>query len=173
DSSRGVLVNERHAARVHRLAGEASSERAMPPAIVEQPAEDSALMREEIFGPVLPVVAYRTLDDAYRIIEEREKPLTLYLFSRDRRVQRDAPRRTRAGGTAINDTLLQFYQLTLPFGGVGNSGVGKGHGRFGFEAFSNARGVLEQPTRFSMIQLLYPPYTKFKQKLIDLTLRFF
>ncbi|HEV2721531.1 MAG TPA: aldehyde dehydrogenase family protein [Thermoanaerobaculia bacterium] len=173
DASRGVLVNERHAARLHRLAGEASSDRAMAPAIVEQPADNSEVMREEIFGPVLPIVTYRTLDDAYRVIEEREKPLTLYLFSRDRRVQRDVLRRTRAGGTAVNDTLLQFYQLNLPFGGVGNSGVGKSHGRFGFEAFSNARGVLEQPTRFSMIQLLYPPYTKFKQKLIDLTLRYF
>src|SRR6184192_4520218 len=82
-------------------------------------------------------------------------------------------RRTRAGGTAVNDTLLHFYQLNLPFGGVGNSGVGKGHGVFGFEAFSNARGVFEQPTRFSMIQLLYPPYTGFKQKLIDLTVKYF
>ena len=97
----------------------------------------------------------------------------LYLFSRDARVKRDVLRRTRAGGTAVNDTLLHFYQLNLPFGGVGNSGVGKGHGVFGFEAFSNARGVLEQPTRFSMIQLLYPPYTGFKQKLIDLTVKYF
>ncbi|HKS23271.1 MAG TPA: aldehyde dehydrogenase family protein [Thermoanaerobaculia bacterium] len=173
DASRGVLVNERHAARVRRMIGSTSSDRALPPTIVEQPAADSALMREEIFGPVLPVLPYCTLDDALRIIAEREKPLALYLFSRDRRVQRDVLLRTRAGGTAINDTLLHFYQLNLPFGGVGNSGVGKGHGRFGFEAFSNARGVFEQPTRFSMIQLLYPPYTRLKQKLIDLTLRYF
>jgi len=173
DVTRSMLVNERHAARVRRLIGSSSTDRAMPPTIVEQPAEDSDVMREEIFGPVLPVLTYRTLDDALRIIGEREKPLALYLFSRDRRVQRDVLRRTRAGGTAINDTLLHFYQLNLPFGGVGNSGVGKGHGRFGFEAFSNARGVFEQPTRWSMIQLLYPPYTRFKQKLIDLTLKYF
>ena len=173
DASRGVLVNERHAARVRRLIGSTSSDRALPPTIVEQPAEDSDVMREEIFGPVLPVLTYQTLDDALRIIGEREKPLALYLFSRDRRVQREVLRRTRAGGTAINDTLLHFYQLNLPFGGVGNSGVGKGHGRFGFEAFSNARGVFEQPTRWSLIQLLYPPYTQFKQKLIDLTLKYF
>ena len=173
DATRSMLVNERHAARVRRLIGSPSNDRALPPTIVEQPAEESELMREEIFGPVLPVLTYDTLDDALRIIAEREKPLALYLFSRDRRVQRDVLRRTRAGGTAINDTLLQFYQLNLPFGGVGNSGVGKGHGRFGFEAFSNARGVFEQPTRWSLIQLLYPPYTKLKQKLIDLTLRYF
>jgi aldehyde dehydrogenase (NAD+) len=175
DASRGVMVNERHAARVRRLVDmpPATDARAIPPTIVDGAAEDAPVMQEEIFGPVLPILPYRTLDDAVRVIAERETPLVLYLFSRDARVQREVLRRTRAGGTAINDTLLHFYQLNLPFGGAGNSGVGKGHGVFGFEAFSNARGVFEQPTRFSMIQLLYPPYTKFKQKLIDLTLKYF
>jgi aldehyde dehydrogenase (NAD+) len=173
DDQRGVLVNEKHAARVRRLIGDPSSDRAIPPTIVENAAEDSDLMREEIFGPVLPVLAYQTLDDAYRIIAAREKPLVLYLFSRDARVKRDVLRATRAGGTVVNDTLLHFYQLNLPFGGVGDSGVGKSHGFFGFEAFSNARGVFEQTTRFSTMQLLYPPYTAFKQKLIDLTLKYF
>jgi len=175
DASRGVMVNERHAARVRRLVDmpAAADARAMPPTIVDGAAENAPVMQEEIFGPVLPILPYHTLDDAVRIVGERETPLVLYLFSRDARVQREVLRRTRAGGTAINDTLLHFYQLNLPFGGAGNSGVGKGHGVFGFEAFSNARGVFEQPTRFSMIQLLYPPYTKFKQKLIDLTLKYF
>ena len=72
----------------------------------------------------------------------------------------------------INDTLVHFYQVNLPFGGVGNSGIGKAHGFYGFAAFSNARGVVEQPTRFSAIQLLYPPYTDFKRKLIDFMLRY-
>jgi len=175
DASRGVMVTERHAARVRRLVDmpAATDARAIPPTIVDGAAEDAPVMQKEIFGPVLPILPYRTLDDAVRIVAERETPLVLYLFSRDARVQREVLRRTRAGGTAINDTLLHFYQLNLPFGGAGNSGVGKGHGVFGFEAFSNARGVFEQPTRFSMIQLLYPPYTKFKQKLIDLTLKYF
>jgi aldehyde dehydrogenase (NAD+) len=101
----------------------------------------------------------------------KEKPLVLYLFSRDRRVKERVLRETSAGGTVINDTLIHFYQLNLPFGGVGQSGMGKAHGRFGFEAFSNARGVLEQPLTFSGIQLMYPPYTKLKQKLIDFTVR--
>ncbi len=111
--------------------------------------------------------------DALRIINEKERPLVLYLFSRSRRVIRDVLAKTSAGGTAVNDTLVHFYQLNLPFGGIGNSGIGKAHGVFGFEAFSNLRGVFEQPTRFSTIQLLYPPYTAFKQKLIDLTLKYF
>jgi aldehyde dehydrogenase (NAD+) len=180
-----LLVNDRHAERVKRLfddavehgativAGGTFDGRRMAPTILADVPPDSALMREEIFGPILPVISYRSLDDALRLIEERERPLVLYLFSRARDVVRSMIRRTRAGGTVVNDTLIHFYQLNLPFGGVGNSGIGRGHGFFGFEAFSNVRGVLEQPTRFSGIQFLYPPYTRFKQKLIDLTVKYF
>ncbi|HKO58542.1 MAG TPA: aldehyde dehydrogenase family protein, partial [Thermoanaerobaculia bacterium] len=129
--------------------------------------------RDEIFGPVLPLLTYRNLDEALQAIDEREKPLVLYLFTKSRRVIKEVLAKTRAGGTAINHTLIHFYQLNLPFGGIGNSGVGKGHGFFGFEAFSNARGVLEQRIPFSAIELMFPPYTRLKQKLIDLTLRWF
>ncbi len=180
----GWLVNDRHAARVKRLfegavdrgaavvSGGTFDGRRVAPTILENVAPDAPVMQEEIFGPLLPIVPYRTLDDALRVINEREKPLVLYVFSRSRAVVREVLRRTRAGGTAVNDTLVQFYQHNLPFGGVGNSGIGKSHGFFGFEAFSNARGVLEQPTRFSAIQLFYPPYTKLKQKLIDFTIKY-
>ena len=78
---------------------------------------------------------------------------------------------TSAGGTVINDTLVHFYQTYLPFGGVGQSGIGRAHGFYGFASFSNTRAILEQPTRFSALQVFYPPYSRFKQKLIDLTLR--
>jgi aldehyde dehydrogenase (NAD+) len=181
----GLIVNDRHAARVKHLFDDAVSggaevvaggrfeQRAIAPALLANVDPESPLMQQEIFGPLLPMMTYRTLDDALRIIAAREKPLVLYLFSRSRKVIEDVLRRTTAGGTAINDTLVQFYQLNLPFGGVGESGIGKAHGQFGFEAFSNARAVFEQPTRFSAIQLLYPPYTNFKKKLIDLTLRYF
>ena len=163
-----LLINERHAARISRLAqGATPGGRNIPLTILEDVLPD-----EEIFGPLLPVISYRDLDEALRIVNDREKPLVLYLFSRDRRVINRVLQRTRAGGTVVNDTLVHFYQVNLPFGGVGESGFGKAHGRWGFEAFSNARAVLEQPTRFSMIQLLYPPYTAFKQKLIDFTLRY-
>jgi aldehyde dehydrogenase (NAD+) len=180
----GWLVNDRHAARVKRLfdgaiaggaqvvAGGTFDQRKVAPTVLDNVAPDSAVMQEEIFGPLLPIIRYRSLDDALRMINEREKPLVLYLFSRSRAVIRDVLRGTRAGGTAVNDTLVHFYQRNLPFGGVGNSGVGKAHGFYGFEAFSNARGVLEQPLPFSTIQLLYPPYNKFKQKLIDFTIKY-
>ncbi len=169
-----LLVNDRHAARINKLAGGLTAEgRRVPLTIMETVAADAPVMREEIFGPLLPVISYRDIGEALRIINEREKPLVLYLFSRERAVIDTVLRHTRAGGSVINDTLIHFYQLNLPFGGVGGSGMGKAHGFFGFEAFSNARGVLEQPTRYSLIQLLYPPYTAFKKKLIDFTLRYF
>jgi aldehyde dehydrogenase (NAD+) len=185
DSARGLLVNDAHAARIRAMlddavgngaelvAGGIAKERDVSPTVLDRVSADSSVMRHEIFGPVLPIIPYRTIDEALRVIGEREKPLVLYLFSRSKRFVRDVLARTSAGGTVVNDTLVHFYQVNLPFGGVGESGMGKAHGFFGFEAFSNARGILEQPTRFSAIQLMYPPYTAFKQKLIDLALKYF
>jgi aldehyde dehydrogenase (NAD+) len=167
-----LLVNDRQAARIKRLAGDKVDGRRVSLKILENVPADAPVMEEEIFGPLLPIVPYRDIAEALQIVNEREKPLVLYLFSRNRDVIDTVLRETRAGGSVINDTLVHFYQLNLPFGGVGQSGIGKAHGRFGFEAFSNARGVLEQPTRFSGIQLLYPPYTRLKQKLIDIALRY-
>jgi len=182
--SRGVIVNDRHAARVQRLLdsaiaagaevfmGGTGEGREIAPTVLTNVPSDAPVMQEEIFGPLLPVMTYRTLDEAYAMIEAREKPLVLYLFSRDRGVVREVIRRTRAGGTVVNHALIHFYQLGLPFGGVGHSGFGKAHGFFGFEAFSNARGVLDQRLPFSAIDLLFPPYGgKLKQRLIDFTLR--
>lgn len=167
-----LLVNDRHAARINRLADGVTAEgRRVPMTILEDVSTEAAVMQEEIFGPLLPIIPYQDIAEALRIINQRERPLVLYLFSRKREVIDTVLRETRAGGSVINDTLIHFYQLNLPFGGVGGSGIGKSHGRWGFEAFSNARAVLEQPTPFSGIQLLYPPYTRLKQKLIDFTLR--
>jgi aldehyde dehydrogenase (NAD+) len=183
-TARGWIVNERHAARVKRLidgavAGGAEvleggtvQGREIVPTLLANVAPDAAVMQEEIFGPILPVLTYRTLDEAFELIESKEHPLVLYIFSRTRKVAREILRRTRAGGTAINQTLVHFYQLELPFGGVGHSGVGKSHGFAGFEAFSNPRGVLDQKLPFSAIELLYPPYKgRVKQWLIDFTVR--
>jgi aldehyde dehydrogenase (NAD+) len=183
EGNRGVIVNERHAARLKALVdsavargaqvlvGGTSRDREVAPTVLTGVPADAPILQEEIFGPLLPLVTFESREDAYRIIAGREKPLVLYLFSRDRRVIDEVLARTSAGGTVVNDTLVHFYQTNLPFGGVGNSGVGKSHGFYGFEAFSNARGVLEQPTRFSIVQMVYPPYTKFRQKLIDFTLK--
>lgn len=179
----GQMVNDRHAHRVKRLLDDAvergativtggtANGRDIAPTVLAGVSPDALIMRDEIFGPLLPVMTYRTREEAVRIINEREKPLVMYVFSRDRSVVRRLLRETSAGGTVINDTLVHFFQLNLPFGGVGNSGMGKSHGFFGFEAFSNARGVMEQPTRLSTIQLIYPPYTPLKKKIIEFLLR--
>lgn len=185
--SYGRVVNERHHGRLSRILDEAvaagarvlrggkgeSAQKFFPPTILENAPAESAVMREEIFGPVLPVVPYDDLDEAIRLINEKDKPLALYIFSRDQRVIDRVLSSTSAGGTMINDVALHFFQANLPFGGVGVSGFGKSHGWFGFEAFSNARGVVRQLTRFSGIQFMYPPYGKLAKKLIDLTIRYF
>ncbi|HUR80367.1 MAG TPA: aldehyde dehydrogenase family protein [Thermoanaerobaculia bacterium] len=184
EGSRGVIVNDRHAARVKRLVDDAVASgatvevggacrgRDIEPTVLTNVQPDAPVMQEEIFGPVLPVMTYRSLSDAYEIIAQREKPLVLYIFSRNRRVVRDILAHTSAGGTAINHTLIQFYALDLPFGGVGHSGVGKSHGFYGFEAFSNARGVLDQRMTFSSLEMMFPPYGgKLQRWLIDFTLR--
>ena len=183
-AARGWLVNDRHAARVKRLIdtaveqgatvvmGGTGSGRDIAPTILADVPPDAPVMQEEIFGPILPIVTYRTLEEAFAIINAKEHPLVLYIFSRAKSAVREILRRTRAGGTTVNQTLVHFYQLELPFGGVGNSGVGKSHGFHGFEAFSNPRGLLEQKLPYSAIELLYPPYKgKLKQFLIDFTVR--
>jgi aldehyde dehydrogenase (NAD+) len=184
-ASRSILVNDRHAARVRRLldeavaagaeivAGGSGEGRELAPIILTNVPPDAAVMREEIFGPILPVLAYRRLDEALATIEARERPLVLYVFSRARRAMREIVARTRAGGTSINHALIHFYQLGLPFGGVGQSGIGKSHGYYGFQAFSNARGVLRQALPFSALDLLHPPYgAKLQRWLIDFTVRY-
>jgi aldehyde dehydrogenase (NAD+) len=183
--ARTLVVNSAHAARIKSMFDSATAHgatvysggkfdgRDISPTILEGVRPDEAVMQEEIFGPLLPVFPYRDLDEALRFIAGKEKPLVLYVFSRNKSVVQKVMSGTSAGGTAVNETVIHFNQTNLPFGGVGESGVGKSHGFFGFEAFSNARGVLEQPTRWATIQLMYPPYTKLKQKLIDLTLKYF
>jgi aldehyde dehydrogenase (NAD+) len=184
-SGRPIVVNDRHAARVQRLLDDAvaggatisrggtSRGRDIDATVLTGVSPDAAIMTEEIFGPILPVLTYRDRAEVYKHIAANEKPLALYLFAKNRSVIREILARTAAGGSAVNHVVLQFFQPYLPFGGSGNSGIGKGHGFFGFEAFSNPRGVYYQTTPLSAITFMMPPYTKLKQKLIDLTIRWF
>ena len=113
------------------------------------------------------------MDAAVAFVNARAKPLALYVFSGNTHQAEGLIARTTAGGGCINDTVIHFAHTGLPSGGVNTSGFGKAHGFYGFEAFSNARGLLRQPTRFSAIQLMYPPFTGFVRRMIDLTLRYF
>lgn len=143
------------------------------PTLLTEVDPASPIMQEEIFGPLLPILKVPDMDAAVAFVNARPKPLALYVFSGDRRNAESLIARTTAGGGCINDTLLHFAHTGLPTGGVNTSGFGKAHGRHGFETFSNARGILRQRSRYSAIQLMYPPYTGFARRLIDLTLKHF
>jgi coniferyl-aldehyde dehydrogenase len=115
------------------------------------------VMQQEIFGPLLPVVAYDTLDQALHYINERPRPLALYYFGMSGKSQRKVLEHTHSGGVCINDTLLHVAVDDIPFGGVGSSGMGHYHGREGFLTLSKAKGVFSKG-RLNSSKLIYPPY---------------
>ena len=117
-------------------------------------------MTDEIFGPILPVVTVRSLDEAIEWVNSRPKPLAAYLFTRARTVRERVIREVSAGGMVINHLIFQVSTARLPFGGVGTSGMGAYHGKWGFEEFSHRKAVLTKPTRPDLSALVYPPYTE-------------
>jgi len=178
------IIHDRHHTRLLRLLQDSRglvvfggendpATRYIGPTLLTEVEPGSPIMQEEIFGPLLPILKVPDMEAAAAFVNARPKPLALYVFSGDRRNTEALIASTTAGGGCINDTLLHFAHTGLPTGGVNTSGFGKAHGRHGFEAFSNARGILRQRTRFSAIQLMYPPYTGFVRRLINLTLRHF
>jgi aldehyde dehydrogenase (NAD+) len=180
------IVNVRHFDRILALVDDARARGAevvatgvpdktslrIPPTVVRSVDPSSAILREEIFGPVIPIVKWKSRAEAIDFVNGRDKPLALYVMTRDMAWRDEVLARTSAGTTGVNDTMNQFLHHYLPFGGVGGSGLGKAHGRAGFELFSNARSVLQQ-RRWNAIDLLYPPYTPIKRKIADLLLRWF
>jgi coniferyl-aldehyde dehydrogenase len=142
--------------------------RVIPPTVIAHAREDLAILQEEIFGPILPVVSYRTLDDALRYVNDRPRPLALYYFDHDRaRIER-VLRETTAGGVTINDCIFHLPQHNLPFGGVGPSGMGAYHGFDGFAAFSKKKGVFIQGFggQFLFPRFFSPPYRRISDRLI-------
>jgi coniferyl-aldehyde dehydrogenase len=141
--------------------------RRLAPTLVVGVSDDMAIMREEIFGPLLPVESYRTFDEAIAKINGRPHPLALYWFGNDRTERARVLRETQAGGVTINDTLWHFAHEGLPFGGVGASGSGSYHGVYGFATFSNAKPVFVQ-ARYAPARLLYPPYGRMFERVLAL-----
>ncbi|WP_266366127.1 aldehyde dehydrogenase family protein [Tellurirhabdus rosea] len=178
------IVNARHFQRIKSLLDEAvrggatitlggrtrAEDNFIEPTVVENVTDSMRIMQEEIFGPVLPVVTYRSNEEVVKLINSREKPLALYINSRDEASIRYFLEHTTAGDTIINDLLLQFTNPELPFGGVNNSGIGKSNGFFGFQEFSNARGVMRR--QFGTMKFIYPPYTEKVRKLIGYLVRY-
>lgn len=138
-------------------AGRADAERLIPPTLILEPGDDSKVMQDEIFGPILPIHGYANLDAALAYVETHDRPLALYPFSNDRRTVETILSRLIAGGVTVNDTLLHFAANHLPFGGIGPSGMGQYHGRAGFDAFTKAMPVLWQ-ARFTATDFIKPPY---------------
>ena len=139
--------------------GSESSGLMIQPTIVVDPDPAEPLMTDEIFGPVLPVVTVGSLDEAIGFVNSRPKPLGAYLFTDSKSVRERFIREVSAGGMVVNHTAFQFATTKLPFGGVGQSGIGAYHGKWGFEEFSHRKSVLTKPTRPDASALLYPPYT--------------
>lgn len=146
-------------ASVHTLTGEPSdsSSRKIPPTVVLGVTPDMQIMQDEIFGPILPIMEYRDLDEAIAYINARERPLALYWFGQDSARQQRVLTETISGGVTINDCVWHFAQESQPFGGVGASGQGAYHGEHGFRTFSKEKPAFSQ-SRLSAIKLLYPPY---------------
>ncbi|CAN5132463.1 coniferyl aldehyde dehydrogenase [soil metagenome] len=181
-----TIINDRHFARLQNLVMEASSigaavhllsnaepdpaSRLMPPLALTGIPADAKIMSEEIFGPLLPLVGYASLDDALAYVTARARPLALYIFEREQAAIDKILQGTVAGGVTINDTLLHFSQEDLPFGGVGMSGMGAYHGRAGFDTFSHLKPVFRQ-SRINGMDLLNPPYGKKLEYMLKLLVR--
>ncbi|MEE8544542.1 MAG: aldehyde dehydrogenase family protein, partial [Alphaproteobacteria bacterium] len=183
-----AIVNERHYRRLAGLvekardggarvveinpAGESlgPGARKFPPTLVIGAGEQSAVMSEEIFGPVLPIVPYGDLGQAIDYVNARPRPLALYHFDGDRGRAERVLRETTSGGVALNDTLLQYALNDLPFGGVGPSGMGAYHGRDGFETFSHSKSVFAQ-SGLSGSAMLFPPFGRVAERMLKLLIR--
>jgi len=160
------IINERHFDRLLQLMKSGwivhgghcqKKDLYIAPTIMDQVSPEESLMQEEIFGPLLPLIEYSDMDEAIDFINRRPRPLALYCFSESREIQRKVLRQTSSGGGCINDTLSHIGSQELPFGGIGDSGMGAYHGKFSFETFTHRRGILFRSNLMD-VPLRYPPY---------------
>ena len=163
----GRIVSLHHFDRLIRLLASGTiyhggqherAERFIAPTVLVNVLPESPAMQEEIFGPILPILEVSSVNEVIELVNERASPLALYLFSEDRSVTERILNSTISGGAVVNDCTLQPIIHELPFGGVGNSGMGKYHGEWGFRAYTNARGVLFHSTLLDFGGVRYPPY---------------
>ena len=174
-----AIINERQLARLNAYIKDATDKgatliplydqgqaRRMAHSLLLNVSDDMTVMQDEIFGPVLPIVPYRGLDQAFAYINQRPRPLALYYFGYNKSEQDRVLHETHSGGVCLNDTLLHVAQDDMPFGGIGASGMGHYHGHEGFLTFSKAKGVLVKQ-RLNAAKLIYPPYGNVIQKLIQ------
>lgn len=177
------IVNARHTLRIRRLLDDACARGArivtggdvreaqhyVSPTVLDDVPDDAAILKEEIFGPLLPVIRFRKLDEVIARINGGDKPLALYIWGKDKVSIRRVLDATSSGGACVNNTVVHALHPLLPFGGINNSGIGSTHGEFGFRAFSHARAIAD--TRVGMVHLFFPPYTARVRRIIEMTLR--
>lgn len=180
DESFNRIVNAHHFNRISRLLEDAQQKGALKvagnenvpaenyfaPTILTRVSKDSDLFKEEIFGPILPIVSYAKLSEVIDYINANEKPLALYVFSNSKATLNTVAESTSSGAVVFNDTTIQFSHPNLPFGGVNNSGIGKAHGKYGFDEFTNHKPIVKQRVGFTTSSLVYPPFTPFKRFVI-------
>lgn len=164
----GAIINDRNFDRLMPLlesgtrvygGGHDKQRRYIEPTILRDVSESSPIMQEEIFGPILPVLSFRSHEDFIHLSRRKEKPLALYIFSKDSKVTEAIIAGTSAGGVSVNDCMVHGGTAALPFGGVGNSGMGSYHGYKTFEVFSHMKSVMKAPSsRILDLSLKYPPY---------------
>jgi aldehyde dehydrogenase (NAD+) len=177
------VVNSKHFDRVKGLIDDAvekgakvaiggntnSAENFIEPTVVSHVNAEMRIMQEEIFGPALPILEFRNLEEVYTYINQGEKPLALYIFSKKRSNIDSVVQNTSSGAVVINETTIHYLQNNLPFGGVNNSGIGKSFGKYGFEEFSNKKAVVEN--KFSTFSLFHPPATNRVMKMLDMVIK--
>lgn len=175
----GKIVNEKHFARICALidtekvvcgGGKVQEKLQIEPTVMDNVTWEDAVMQEEIFGPVLPILTFDRPEEVFEVLQDKAKPLALYLFSEDKAYMDEITSRCRFGGGCINDTIIHLATSEMGFGGVGESGMGSYHGKDGFEAFSHTKSIVDKKTWLDM-PMRYQPYTKACDKLIRLFLR--
>ena len=175
----GKIINRKHYDRIMGLidpdkvvcggCGDGQSLR-IAPTIMKNVTFSDTVMGEEIFGPVLPILTYDTLEEAIDIVEEHPHPLALYLFSEDKGAQKKVLELCHFGGGCINDTIIHLATSAMPFGGVGESGMGGYHGKTGFETFSHFRSIVDKKTWMDL-PIRYQRYSRMKERLLRVFLR--
>tara|TARA_B100000900_G_scaffold87524_1_gene71133 strand:- start:204 stop:1613 length:1410 start_codon:yes stop_codon:yes gene_type:complete len=150
-----------------------SNENYIEPTLIENIDKNSKIFNEEIFGPILPIFTFKKIDEAITFINKKNKPLALYIFSSDKKNINKILGETSSGGVCINHNTLHYSNYNLPFGGIGNSGFGRCHGEYGFKELSNKKSIFKQFLPFSPTDILMPPYNSFKQKVINLIIKYF
>ncbi|MBO5103177.1 MAG: aldehyde dehydrogenase family protein [Clostridia bacterium] len=162
------IVNEKHATRLASLIlpekvvfGGKLQNRLLEPTIMRDITFDDAIMQEEIFGPIMPIIKYNEISEVIDYINTHDKPLALYYFTRNKTMAKLITQMTSSGGVCINEVVMHFTEHGLPFGGVGASGMGNYHGKYSFYTFTHAKCILKKSPNIELM-LKYPPYSKNK-----------